>query len=100
MLARELGCPMLALSQLNRGLEQRANKRPIMSDLRESGNVEQDADVIMFLYRDEVYHPDTKEPGICEVIVAKQRDGAVGTVKLGFEKTTGRFYSLSAASGY
>lgn len=93
-LARELGVPLIALSQLARTLEQRQNKRPIMSDLRESGQVEQDADVIMFLYRDEVYNPDTKEPGICEVIVAKQRDGAVGTAKTGFDKTTGAFHSL------
>ncbi|MEJ8837594.1 DnaB-like helicase C-terminal domain-containing protein [Ramlibacter sp. AN1133] len=99
LLARELGVPVVALSQLSRGLEQRANKRPVMSDLRESGQIEQDADVIMFLYRDEVYNPDTKEPGICEWIVAKQRDGAIGIVKLGFEKTIGRFYDMGAGSG-
>ena len=95
MLARELKCPVVALAQLSRALEQRANKRPMMSDLRESGQIEQDADVIMFIYRDEYYNPDTKEPGVTEVIVGKQRDGAVGTAKLGFENRIGKFQNMT-----
>ena len=94
-LARELSVPIIALSQLSRGVEARTNKRPMLSDLRESGSIEQDADIVMMLYRDEYYSPDTPDRGIAEVIIAKHRNGPTGTIKLLFDPQFTKFKNLA-----
>lgn len=94
-IAREMNCPLVVCSQLNRAVDKRENKRPFMSDLRDSGAIEQDADVILFIYRDEFYNEDSKDKGIAEIIVGKQRNGPIGTVKLAFDGSRTRFDNLA-----
>jgi replicative DNA helicase len=99
-LARELDVPVIALSQLNRGVEQRTDKRPVLSDLRESGSIEQDADLVMFVYRDDYYDKESEREGIADLIIAKHRNGGLGTVELTFQKEFPRFMSYAGDDRY
>ena len=94
LMSKEFDCPVILLSQVNRSCEARQNKRPMLSDLKESGNIEQDADTVIFVYRDEMYDKNSKDKNTAEFIVAKQRNGATGTIKLGFRKQTSSFYNI------
>jgi replicative DNA helicase len=97
VMAKEFNLPVLVLSQLSRGPESRADRRPMLSDLRESGSIEQDADLVLFLYRDSYYNPDTEQPGLAECIIAKNRHGETGTVKLGWDGQYTRFRNVELA---
>ena len=100
VLARDLDVPILAMSQLSRAVEQRHDKRPILSDLRESGSIEQDADLVMFIYRDEYYDKESEREGIADLIIAKHRNGGLGTVELTFQRDFPRFMSYAGDDQY
>jgi replicative DNA helicase len=95
ILARELDLPVIAVSQLSRNVEHRTDKRPMLADLRDSGSIEQDADIVMFIYRDEVYNPDSPQKGIAEVIVSKHRSGPIGKIDLAFLAHYTKFANLA-----
>ena len=100
VLARDLDVPILAMSQLSRAVEQRHDKRPILSDLRESGSIEQDADLVMFIYRDEYYDPESEDEGLAELLISKHRNGGLGKVTLTFQKDYPRFMSYVGEDRY
>jgi replicative DNA helicase len=99
ILARELEIPVICASQLNRGVEYRSDKRPLLGDLRESGSIEQDSDMVMFIYRDEVYNPDSDRRGEADLIIAKHRNGPTGTVRLAFMNQYTKFASIARSPG-
>ena len=99
-IAKEFDVPFVALAQINRGVESQANKRPLMSDIKDSGDIEQDMDLGLLLYRDDYYNQDTEEAGVMEIIVGKNRNGSTGTCRVGFDPSTGIFADIDRSSKY